>query len=77
MDEKTIDQDLIGKDVRIVMNDGFIRKCKILAYNDKVVKTMTFDGVVTYIPWVNINRITNNFKGDINERKNERDGEQE
>jgi len=76
MDERTIDQDLIGKDVRIVMNDGFIRKCTIVAYNDKVVKTMTRDGIVTYIPWVGINRITNANKGDINER-NERNREQE
>jgi len=67
MDKGIVDQELIGKKtVRIVMNDGFIKKCEIISYDDKVVKTVTFDGKVAYIPWSSISRITNDTKGDIN-----------
>jgi len=77
MDEKTIDQELIGKEVRMIMKSGFIRKCTIVDYNDKVVKTVTLDGTVSYIPWSSIDRITNIFEGEIYGRKNGRDGKQE
>jgi len=80
MDTKIIDKELIGKKtVRIVMNDGFIKKCEIISYDDKVVKTVTFDGKVAYIPWSSISRITNDTKGDINgqNRQHGQDGKQE